>query len=462
MMPEERYDYTRELDLAESEQDAAIMFMLEDSLFLSQCLRKGIQPDLFSGIGRQALVGQIYQYFQRYNKAPKETIIEYIANERLRKKLRKEHCEEIEAFLAQVAQNGINLESERFISDRLDEFVLKRIAFTAANSIISSVGTIDYQPERLLEIMKKAVNEADSKTGRPGIESIRNDVSFDLRGDILTRLNVPAIDACLGGGLKVRNFVLIHAYTSRGKSWCINHLAKIAARYGNCSLVIPTEMSNYTWRLRMKQSLTGLDQYELNQNPQLVRRQQKVTFLKHSDIFLLPEEEKGLSIDQLPGIIEELEQQKGKKIRLILMDSLDEIEPPQGQVYRNKIEKSTATYVYAKNYAKDTERCIVTTVQSQRKGETVWWMSGSTVSDDINKVRKATQAISINSTDSELQKGYARLYLYKNTDGPMGAKAWIKNAYERGQFAVYSERYEFEKYKAIMDKEGIKIGYGGN
>jgi replicative DNA helicase len=238
-------------------------------------------------------------------------------------------------------------------------------------------------------------------------------------------------------------------------------LAKRAVRFGHSCLVIPTEMSNRTWRRRWKQSVTGMTLNELAAQPKAYQQQRAQVFRRRSSVYLLDEEEKSMSVDALPAVVDEIQRRDGRRIDLILLDSADDLNPPSNASsgekarYRDKIERSTAIYTWLKNYGKDANICIITTSQSRRDAEKKWWATSGTIGEDINKIRKAHVGISLNAKDSELNKGYLRIMLFKHTDGSVGAKCWVRNAYERGQFAYYSEPYVHEVYKEILKKEGI-------
>jgi replicative DNA helicase len=216
-------------------------------------------------------------------------------------------------------------------------------------------------------------------------------------------------------------------------------------------------MSNRVWRRRWKQSVTAMTMNDLAAQPKFYKDQRKNVFRRHSSVYLLAEEEKSMSVDALGSVIDEIQQRDDREIRLILLDSADDMNPPADveRKFRDKIERSTATYTYLKNLAKDKNICVVTTSQSQRGAAKRYWATSDSIGDDINKVRKAHIGISLNAKDSELNKGYLRIMLFKHTDGAVGAKCWVKNAYDRGQFAYYSEPYVHEVYNEIMKKEGI-------
>lgn len=452
-MPEDTFE---DYDIGEDDQDRVIMHMIEDSEFMRQCERRKIVPDYFTGDGRYTAVEWIRRFFVKYQRAPQADLVEFMRTGYDQRKITKKKLDEVMDYLNAITEAGLPPSDNGYLVDRLDFFVKKRVATMACDEMESISTEAKRDPDAILDIMRNAIAEVTRSTGRKVAESMREDPQYDFGRDILTRFGVPAIDRSLGGGLQVGQLVVIQGYTNRGKSWIINHLAKHAARHGRSSLVIPTEMGNWTWRLRMKMSLTGLRQDEVPEEPKRVRKKIDESMTRGSDIMLLEEEEKGMAVTDLPSVVEEVRERSGRNVRLVLLDSADEMEPPPGQ-YRNNIERSKASYIFLKNYAKDEDMCIVTTSQSQRRGETRWWLTSGTIGDDINKVRKAHVGISINALDDELEKGLGRLLIFKNTDGPVGAKAWIQNDYSRGQFAISSERYNKETYREIMRQRGISI-----
>lgn len=444
-----------QLSLSGDEQDAVVFGILTNEEFVAQCQRRNIKPEYFTGESRQLVVSKAYGFYTKYQKPPADTILDLFSDDKRRKKLRAEKHELVDLYLTELSSK--QLKPNVYLLDRLDEFVRRRVAFTAATAIISKMGTVEYEPELIINTMRAALNELDECTCKSIADDMRDDELITQVGDIVTSFGIEAIDEPLGGGLHLGQFTVIQAFTSRGKSQSIIHLAKRAVRSGNSCLVVPTEMINRTWRRRWKQSVTGLTLTDLAAQPKFYQQQRQQVFRRHSSVYLLAEEEKSMAVDSLASVIDEIKQRDGREIKLILLDSADDMNPPKSELknLREKIERSTATYTYLKNLAKDRNLCIVTTSQSQRGAAKRWWATADSIGDDINKVRKAHVGISLNAKDSELNKGYLRIMLFKHTDGPVGAKCWVKNAYDRGQFAYYSEPYVHELYNEIMKKEGV-------
>lgn len=442
-----------ELSLDRDDQDRIIYLCILDSKFLGQVMRQRLKSSHFASEVRQKTFSTLSEFYGKYEKAPGTDIISEIERKIHSKRIKEEDQAMYEDYLMKIF--SIPAFSEELIKDRLDFFLKTRIASTLSNSLLKLQDYFTVDPDKALDLARDAIIEADSLTGRKGVESILFDPLEGLRErDFLTKFGIDPIDKQLRGGLKKTNYVIIQGFTGMGKSWCINHLARMAVRFGNSPLVIPTEMSNYTAKLRFRQSFTGLTVKEALKRPEEVRKNTARSMTRGADIFLLSEEEKGMRVDELPAVLEDTESKTGKKIDLILIDSPDDLLPPNGR-YKNQLESNTAIHTYLKNFAKNEDRCVVGTAQVQRGGEKKEWLGASNVGDNINKIRKATVAISINGLNKEKERWLYRMWLFKNTDGMEGARVWARRDFQRGQFVTKYARYERSAYKDIIDNEPV-------
>ena len=448
-----------ELTLEVDDQDRIIHMCILDTKFLGQVIRQKIQPSHFASDIRRKTFKTVSEFYKDYKKAPREDIIHEIESKIKRKKIRSEDKELYEEYLLNVM--SIPPFPQELVMNRLDFFVKTRIVSNLTNSLLKLQDFFDIDPDRALQEVRAAVLEANMSTGRAGAESILHDSIGNIQQQrFVTKFGIDHIDNQLGGGLKRTNYVVIQGYLGMGKSWCINHLAKMAVRFGYSPLVVPTEMSNNTARLRFKMSFTGMSADEVFKSPSEVKEQTASSMNKGADIFLLSEDEKSMRVDELPAIIEDTESKTGKKIDLVLFDSADDLLPPDGR-YRNSIESNTAIHTYLKNFAKDEDMCVVTTAQVRREGEKKEWLGPGNVADNINKFRKATVGISINGIEYEKKRHYYRIWLFKNTDGWEGAKIWCKRNFERGQFVTRYGKWQSHSYKELLEGEPI-LDKGGD
>lgn len=442
-----------ELTLASDDQDRIMYLCILDQKFLGQVVRQRLKSSHFSSEVRQKVFSTVTDFYSKYKKAPGPDIVHEIESKINRKRIKEDDKEMYEEYLLNLF--SIQPFSEDMIKDRLDFFLKTRIITSLSNNLLKLQDFFTIDPDKALDLAREAVIEADSLVGRKGVESILYDSPDSLKKrDFLTKFNIDPIDRQLGGGFKKSNYVIIQAFLGMGKSWCINHLAKMAVRFGNSPLVIHTEMSNYTAKLRYRMSFSGLPMKQALERPEDVKKHTARSMYRGADIYLLSEEEKGMRADELPAIIEDTESKTGKKIDLILIDSPDDLAPPKGN-YRGDIESNTAIHTFLKNFAKNEEKCIICTAQVQRVGETKEWLGPSNVGNNINKLRKATVGISINGVKTEKDRWMYRMWLFKNTDGLEGARVWCKRDFRIGQFVTKYSRYDRRAYKDIIDKEKV-------
>lgn len=442
-----------ELSLDVDDQDRIMYLCLLDTKFLSKVVRQSIQPSHFSSEIRQKIFKTIIEYFELYKRCPGEDIVKEIEDKIRRRRIKNDDKEALEQYLINIM--SIQSFPKERVEDRLNLFVKTRVISNLTNSLLKLQDFFDIEPDRAIKIIRESIIEIDSTVGRKGAESILFDPMHNLqKHDFVTKFGIEPIDSQLGGGFKPENYVVIQGYLGSGKSWSMNHLAKMAVRFGHSPLIIPTEMSNNTVRLRFRMSFTGLTKSEIFEQPSKVKENITASMNRGADIFLLSEEEKGMNITEIPAVIEDIEAKTGKKIKLVLIDSADDILPPEDH-YKNKLEANTAIHTYLKNLAKNEGLCIITTAQARREGETKYWLGPSNVADNINKFRKATVGISINAMESEKQKWYYRMWLFKNTDGGEGGRVWIKRNYERGQFVTRYGRFNRQSYSDMLENEPI-------
>jgi len=440
-------------DFGENLQVDLAHLMIADTEFLSLCIRRGIHPDHFSSGIVGNIISLAIDYHRQYGMAPGFDTLGQLLYEELGRGLRF-HQDDADFYVATLAaitqaDNG----HRDALLDRLDTFVKARIVYNLTNALLALRDRKRQpEPDYGLGLARDAYQEAIMLTGTQVVESILDaDETLDY-GETVCKFNIPVIDRGLGGGFKVGNFGVILGYTNIGKSWCAVHLAKMTARLGNTSLLIDLERANKIVKLRLRMCLTGMTRDELKIKANEAQQIIGISMVKRSNITLLNDDEKAMQVDALPSILDDVKEKYGTRPRMVIIDSADDLDSPGGERFKWKIDKSTAIYTWLKNYAKNVENdvCIMTTTQAQRRGETREWLTAGTVGDDINKVRKATIGLSLNALPKEVAKGYLRFFLFKNADGPVGAKAWAKNGYHIGQLFTKAGPYDRLMYEELI------------
>jgi hypothetical protein len=408
----------------------------------------------------------LFGYYERYERAPDDDLLDLVADTLSRKPNLDGEGDLYSKYMSKM--DGISRQniSPEFVLDRIDYFIKKRVALNVTNRLVKLQDRFDIDPDRPIEIMKEALSEVNLTVGETYAEAITDASAFEPVTDTATYFNIKSIDNALGGGLKFGSYVILLGYTNIGKSWLMAHLSKMAVRNGNSVLYVPIEMANKIAKLRLRMAFAGLSQVAINERINAVQAQISDSLLKGSNVFLLGDEEKGMCVTDLPLVLDDIEERYDVRPRIILLDSADDMVAPIGN-YRSPLDENTALHTWLKNYAKDEDLLVATTVQSRREGENRWWLTAGTVGENIYKARRAHVGVSINASPGEIELGYYRFYLFKHTYGPVGAKAWAKRDFSIGQCVLDSGRYAHHEYWAMLkeagfiDKETWKTGAKG-
>lgn len=437
------------MDLTPADQDKVIYLSILDDSFLAKIIRKKIEPRHFSSTIRQHLFRTATEFFTTYGKAPKDDITRAVKRKIVEKRIKEDDEAAIDEYLVKIFSMPTFHEEPLF--DELDMVVKERIITTTINDLLRMQDRLSTDLDKPLDLMRSAILEVDNATGKQIVEDIIYDPAEDLvPRDVIAPFGVPPLDKMLKGGIRKGAYVVIQAFTGVGKTWCSIHLAKMANRYGNSVLLIPTEAANSTVRLRSRMCWTGMEDHEILENIGRVGDIMRSSMLKKSMTYIVSEEEKMMYADDVPSLVEEVENITGKKISLIMLDSADELMAPRGQRYGNKREENTATHIFLKNYAKSSGIAIATTAQITREGETKKWLGAANVAENIEKIRKATIGISMNAQNEEILKGYFRFWLFKHTDGAVGSKAWVRHDFKHGQLIASWGFYRRDPYETMI------------
>jgi KaiC/GvpD/RAD55 family RecA-like ATPase len=452
------------VDFIEEDQDFVISQLIFNTDFLLKCKRKGLEPDLFTGEIRRQLVDYIFEFHDKYKEAPQLQVQEILdgTTNGFRTKLRSEDIDGMADFISNLTFIQSTPGKVKRLYDRLAQFVDKRIIYTTISNLNKAKDRLDGSPEALREIVDDASRKLAISSSMESTLGLFDEDDFEQEA-WLTRFNINAIDSAYGGGLSAPNLVVLQGFTGRGKTWSICHLTKMGLRLGNDAVVLVTEMNAKKFLTRMRTSLTGMTWKEYQEDKFAAWEIMKKSLVRGSQLHLISDAvklDKDFTIDSLAGMVEEIEEKTKKDQKLILIDSPDDMEPPKGEIYRSPIEKSKAIYTWLRNYSQDKNKLVIVTSQSQRRSETLLWTTSGNIGDDLNKVRRATLGISINGYKSEVEAGFIRLLVFKNTYGPEMKAAWIETDFNRGMFRKDDGEIKglsIEDYKKKLLSLGITL-----
>lgn len=457
-----------ENDFAESDQDRVINQLIFDSDFLQRCKRKGLEADLFTSEIRRQFATYILNFHDRYKEAPYDQIIDILSpNNGIGVRVREDNIPAMQDYLEHVVSLTNSPGRTKRLYDKMEEFINRRIILNSINRLNKSKERIDGSTAQLKKIIDDAACRLNVTCESDKTLGIFDEVEFDQE-PWLTRFNIPALDNAYGGGLSTPNLVLLQAFTGRGKTWSICHLAKIGLRMGNDVIAFVTEMNSKKFLGRMRQTLTGLTPSEIRYNIEKAREILEKSLVRGSKFHLISEQvrlDTDFSVDSIESIVKSKEDQRGVPQKVILIDSPDDLSPPRGfgSSRTTEIDKSKAIWTWLRNYSHQNDKLIVATSQSQRKVESVLWTTSGNIGEDINKSRRSTLGISLNGYKTEVEAGFLRLLIFKNTYGPDMRAAWIETDFEHGMFEKNSgeiKGLKIDQYKNMLIQRGIKFSAG--
>ena len=464
-------DYKDFGDAKAVDQDKIVFALLNDGDFLKQLLRREVDPVLFTGIYRQRVVEFAYWFFERYKRPPKAAVVEILtaAGNGFRP-ISSEDSDGYVAYLEKLTGMEFDFSELDYLLQRMNEFLYRRTILTTSSLLTQDLTSIDRNPEGLESIIRESVFRLD-RIGQTSLNlNTVLDDDFENFSRPMTRFMVEPLDRALGGGLRAPNLAVIQAYTGRGKTWAAAHLAKMSSRFGYNALVIINEMHSALFKLRLRMSVLGVPLEDITSGRvsyKECRERMARAMMMGANIYIYDDTDKMLKTSDIPNLVDSYEQEIGKPIDCIIIDSADDLQPPEitnaagTQIIRKELDRTSPTYSFLRAYTQNKMKLVVTTTQSQRRGESIMWLKSGTVGDDINKSRRATVGLSINAFDSEIAAGYIRFLLYKNTNGPADVAAWCKHGYNTGQLVKQwgeVRGLNLQEYQRMLERDGGFLG----
>lgn len=418
-------------------QDKVLRLLLMDTKFV-QNVRHFLRPQYFSSEILRKLSQGVFDFYDTYAVAPNFEQLDGIFASMVESNQISE--DEIDVYLSYVDRLMFDVKTDlvvkEFLTDNLMEFA-KRSVVDALVKAVEKERKAGKDSNALYKYVMAAVEEFSSITSGSTVVAF-SDVPLDVGSDVVSCFNVPPIDDQLGGGLQRGLFYIVLGYTGAGKTWTLVHLGKMAVRFGFLVLHVVVEISNKVVKKRYRMAMSGKSVKELSREYKYVGEMVKKSMVKKSNILFVDEEEKSESVDSLKKVVNDVVRKYGRKPDIILIDSAEDYTPPTGKKYSDKFDAIEATFMYCKNFARENDVAVVTTVQAVRKGETSRWLTSHSVAGYIAKARKAIVGISINGYPVEKAEGFYRLLVFKNSEGEEGAKAWVKRDLKHGQMVLES------------------------
>lgn len=441
------------LQFNQKTQEKVIKLLLTNLEFIKKT-RRFLKPLYFNSKLSRGLAQGVFDFYDEYLKCPNFEQLDKILDTMIEKKIMD--IDELQIYVTYLERLffdvKVDLVVQEALIDEIREFAKKRVCDALVISL-TDCKKKKLTSDKMIKYISSADYEIKKIESKVMTTSILDMLHYERFKEVVTCFNIPQIDEALGGGLQRGFFYIILGYTGVGKTWHLIHLGKMAARLGYLVVHIVVETSNKVLADRYKMSMSGETMSSIDRGYKNISELVRKSMLEHSNIEFLDEDEKTAKVDSLEVIITEVTNKYGRKPDLLLIDSLEDYEPPKGK-YTDKHEKELETFTFGKNLAKDLNICVVTSVQGKSNSRTVDWAGRQHVAGFLGKVRRATVGVSINVNPKEELLGLERLFIFKNNEGPTGAKVLVKRNLEKGQVVLGSWAIpDWGKYMGDVEKE---------
>ena len=428
-----------------STQDKTLKLLLTDTEFIKE-IYGFMKPEYFSSELLKKLAEATFSFYNTYNVAPNFEQLDKLLLEMVAQNVISD--DEIDVYVSYIDKLWFRVKTDltvkNYLIDNLRSFSKQRVLDVVSKIIIKDKESgidVDNTFSKVTQAVEEIRGIDSSESSLVSIEDLMK-VSYYTTGEVVSYTGIEVIDRQLGGGLQRGLFYVVLGYTGAGKTWFLIHLGKMAARLGYLVLHIVIELSNKVVLKRYKMAMAGKEAKNLSSDYKYVNKIVKKSLVKRSNIIFVDEEEKSASVDSLGSIVDRVKKKFGREPDLILIDSAEDYLPPSGRKYKDDWDAEKATATYLKNFARDRDICIVSTIQAVKQSENVEWLGPKHGSGSAAKMRRASVGISINSSAKEQEQGMYRAYIFKNVEGEKGARAWVKRDWKHGQSVLESGRWK--------------------
>lgn len=256
-----------------------------------------------------------------------------------------------------------------------------------------------------------------------------------LRPAIPTRL--PSFDKMLsGGGIRIEQIGMVIGHTGRGKSMVANHFAFYGASAGWDTIEFCTEMSKELVDTRLdakffERSIKDFENFDFTPTDlaDLDDKWCRLEARLANRLYTVSVPPKWMTPAALEEVIDEREQETGRKTKLVVVDSPDHMIPDERGIREARLQASS---IYWSLKRIVTERKMAMWVTCQ--GPAAWLdrlMTAEAFSESYDKTRTADIVFTMNQTKAEKRTGLIRGYVAKNRTGSAGDLIYLSTDLSR-------------------------------
>lgn len=430
-----------------------------------------VPPATFDPYYRE-IAADTVAFIEKYGVVPGEHTLDIFESIKARQPDAAEIFERLYASLEQV-KDGINREYVLTQAKAFSRFQRLRRGVTEAIDQLRSndeVG-VNAAEAALRDAMKDSVELFDA-----GIimSNAKQSLSFLDETTPAFPTGIRELDMYEQGPARGQLCLLIAPY-GKGKSWWLQHLAKIGILHGLRVAYITLEMSERLVAQRMIQSLFAVgkrdetitryalqqdelgrlisfDRVEIKNRPYLrdpgirPKLEKKLELLRRRPPMVVKGFPTGsLSVRQLEGYFDGLESSMGFIPDLVLIDYADlmDVDMKNMRVSLGNVYKGIRGLAQKRNCA------VASCSQSNKDGWDAKTIKGKHVAEDASKMGTIDVGITYNQTEAEHKLGLARLYVDKGRGDVDRYSVLISQAYGIGQFCLESCKMNSDYFEQI-------------
>lgn len=440
--------------------DSVVKLMISDNDFLKK-IKVFIKPKAFRDEERIIVAKLIYNYFEKFKKAPGDYIIDIVEEFCEKRKDKKE-------LLFRYIERLEDIEPNKdYILERFGKYVKKVICQDAIERAYEAVkkGHIEYAEETILGGFRDAYaltadNVLDMLCEEAWETNIKN--MDELEPNLKSFIDV--YDEKCGGWWR-KETVLIFGDYNIGKTFFMVYIGKVALIQGKKVLHITLETRKdivwerycmaFTGGLKRKKSreedekehiykkILNIGGREIEaKSYTLGELRKKLKFLRRKKAQLWLYQGINFSLRDFKNLLDNIEVLYGNVPDVVIIDSPDQMIWNKGDDYR-LAEKSL--YKKFLELAKERNFTLFLTTQARRGSRKKNLTRGEDVAEGYDKVRIVDTVITINQTEEEYKKGIVRLYVDKHRGSERGFTIEGDQALDIGQFIMNARELVIKK-----------------
>ncbi len=426
-------------------------------------IRNLIEPEFWGGPYRE-IARRIYEYVDRFKKAPKDHIADLMADKLDAKNQREASL--YEDILLSIRDQHETINSE-YVMSQLESFIKRQSLRTIAIDLAKALQRDTDDSLEEAEALINASRHQAASVFDPGLRLSNLDRVLDFldQDTQCFPTGIPELDK-RGFGPNRKELWLYIAAAKRGKTWMLIQLAKMAVIHRLKVCHISLEMSEDRSAQRYMQAffalskrneknivttferdqlgrLSGFGEKEIKprlhmQDPHIRKKLEKriVKFgSRLLDNILVKQFPTGsLTVRQLEGYLDGLESNERFTPDLLIVDYPDLMKLDKNN-YRLAIDE---VYKELRGLGVTRNMAVAVVSQSHRSAANAKHVDGSNVAEAYSKVAHADIVITYNQTTAEKSLNLARLYVANGRNDEDKITIVISQNYAMGTFVVDS------------------------